>query len=215
MTARKAEFMRSRARRRVVRVRAIGLAACFAILAAAPSALADDEIEPTSVRVEQLADDAFARVSRGERAEALKLYVEADELAPSATLAFDIAWLYDTHLDAPALALEWYRRTMSAPDVTSELVSRARDRITALEAAIRAAATAASAAASSSPPRATTGAARTLRRLMVAAANVALVAGGSSIVAFGIGIRLRGRREEQGRRSRHYCDGDRCTIRAR
>lgn len=211
--AREPDFTRFRDRGRAVRVRAMGLAASFAIFAASPSALADDEIEPTSVRVEQLADDAFARVSRGEFAEALKLYLEANELAPSATIAFDVAWLYDTHLDAPALALEWYRRTMAAPDVTSELVSRARGRINALEAADRAAAIAASAAsaAPSPPARDDRNGAGGSPPSWSPLRTWALVAGGSSIVAFGIGTAFAVVAKNKDSEAGHYCDGDRCT----
>lgn len=115
------------------RLAVVAAALALAMMTASSSALADDEVDATSLRVEQLADDAFARAGRGAYKEALALYLQANDAAPSAALAFNIAWLYDKQLGAPALALDYYRRALAAPDVTRDLSARAEERIAALD----------------------------------------------------------------------------------
>jgi hypothetical protein len=174
----------------------------LAIASVAPRARADDEIDATSLRVERLADDAFARVGRGAYKEAVELYLQANEAAPSAVLAFDIAWLYDKHLGAPALALDYYRRALAGPDVTPDLVARAQDRIAVLEAAEKRA----DPVIAPLPPRATVpGAAWSPLRTW------ALVAGGAGLVAFGVGVGFAVAAKSKDDEAGQYCDGDRCT----
>ncbi|MDB4933482.1 MAG: hypothetical protein JWP87_454 [Labilithrix sp.] len=186
-------------------VRVSAFAAALAILSAAPSARADDEVDATTLRVERLADQAFANVERGAFAEALALYMQAIEVAPSSAIAFDIAWLYDHHLGSPALALDYYRRAVAAPDVTDELAARARGRIKALEAAQEARTLAASPATPARGPNADRGASWSPLRTW------ALFTGGTGLVALGVGaafaIVAKNKDDQAGR----YCDGDRCS----
>ena len=198
---------RSTTRRSLMRARtaAVAIGLGVAIVAAAPCARADDEIDPTSLRAEKLAEDAFVRASHGAHAEAVELYLQAHEAAPASALAFDIAWLYDQHLGAPALALDWYRRVLAAPDVTPELSARAQARVTSLDVSGKAAA----GSVASGPPRdergrGTTGSWSPLR-------TWAIVAGGAGLVALGVGTAFAIVAKNKDSEAAGYCDGDRCT----
>jgi tetratricopeptide (TPR) repeat protein len=178
----------------------------LAVMAASPKALADDEIDATSLRAERLAGDAFARASRGSYQEAVDLYLQANEAAPSAVLAFDIAWLYDKHLGAPALALAYYRRALAAPDMTPELAARAGERIAVLEAAAKASAAPVRVVAPPSKVDAKPGGGSwsPLR-------TWGLVAGGAGLVALGVGAAFAVVAKNKNDAAGQYCDGDRCT----
>jgi hypothetical protein len=181
----------------------LAFAVGLAITSASGSARADDEVDATSLRAEKLADDAFARASRGAYREAIELYVQANEVAPSAALSFDVAWLYDKHLAAPGLALEWYRRSVAAPDIAPGLRARAEERIAALESSEKTSAPGAS--TSPLPPKTETNGAWSPLRTW------AILAGGTGVVALGIGVGFAVVAKTKDTQAGRYCDGDRCT----
>lgn len=183
---------------------ALAFAVGLAIASAAGSARADDEIDATSLRAEKLADDAFSRASRGAYRDAIELYVQANEVAPSAALSFDVAWLYDKHLAAPGLALEWYRRSVAAPDVTPGLRARAEERIAALEAAPKTSGSGPSPSPLAPKPDTSGDSWSPLR-------TWAILTGGTGLVALGIGVGFAVVAKTKDTQAGRYCDGDRCT----
>jgi hypothetical protein len=183
-------------------------AIALAVTSATTSARAEDEIDASSLRAEKLADQAFGHVARGEYAQAVDLYVKANEAVPSAILSFDVAWLYDKSLASSLLALEWYRRALAMPDVTPELRARAAERITAIEAE-RAANGSVLAKRKVSPPpggegQPADGSWSPLR-------TWAILAGGTGVVALGIGVGFAVVAKTKDTQAGRYCDGDRCT----
>jgi hypothetical protein len=201
--------------------RAAAIAAALAVLSAAPCARADDEVDATTLRVEKLADDAAGRVARGAFGEALELYMQANEVAPSAVVAFDIAWLYDRHLGSPALALDYYRRCVAAPDVTSELAARAKERIAALEAHAPRAPSVGATAVGPVPEGGGGGAAGGAGAGGAGAGGAesswsplrtwAIFSGGTGLVALGVGVAFAVVAKNKDSEAGRYCDGDRCT----
>ena len=192
------------------RDRLVAFALGAALIALAPTVRADDELDATTLRVEALADDAFAHASRGAYAEAVELYLQAHAASPAAPLAFDIAWLYDRHLAAPALALAWYRRVVASPDVTPDLASDAADRIASLEAANRASTSSAGAARAPTDGDGVHGDAAS-RSTWSPLRTAAIVAGGAGLIALGIGTAFAVVAKNKDTQAGHYCDGDRCT----
>jgi hypothetical protein len=193
-------------RERATLANAGAVAVALAIAAASPCAHADDEVDAATLRVEKLADDAHARLTRGDFAGALELYIQANLVAPSSSVSFDIAWLYDHHLGSPALALDYYRRTVAAPDVTPELASRAQQRVRALEAAqVRPVAGGPVLGTPPSTERPDGSSSWSPLRTW------ALLAGGTGLAALGVGtafvIVAKNKDDQAGR----FCDGDRCT----
>ncbi|MDB4998246.1 MAG: putative rane protein [Myxococcaceae bacterium] len=189
------------------RFAAFALAA--ALVAFAPAAVADDDVDATSLRVEALSEDAFARASRGAYAEAVELYLQAHAALPAAPLAFDIALLYDKHLAAPALALAWYRRTAASADVTPDLASVAGERIAALEAASKTAAGSGASRGALEGDDAHRD--RASRSTWTPLHTTAVVAGGAGLVALGIATGFAIVAKNKDSQAGQYCDGDRCT----
>lgn len=85
-------------------------------------------------RGEVLAAQAFALYKQGFYRDAVRLYVQAHEIAPAAALLFNIARLYDQKLGQSDAALEYYRRALASTDLDPELAARARARSEALSA---------------------------------------------------------------------------------
>jgi tetratricopeptide (TPR) repeat protein len=83
-------------------------------------------------RSEMLATQAFALYKQGLYRDAVRLYVQAHEVAPAAALLFNIARLYDQKLGQPDAALDYYRRVLASADLDPALAARARARSEAL-----------------------------------------------------------------------------------
>jgi tetratricopeptide (TPR) repeat protein len=61
--------------------------------------------------------------------EAVRLYEEAYQIEPLATLLYNIAFIYDTHLGNQTLAGQYYRRYVNAPDAEKTAQVRAYERL--------------------------------------------------------------------------------------
>jgi tetratricopeptide (TPR) repeat protein len=81
---------------------------------------------------EALAKRAFDAYSKGDYTAALSLYQQALQISPAAALYFNIARIYDQKLPDPELAIEFYRKCLTAPDASPDLALKASARIQAL-----------------------------------------------------------------------------------
>jgi tetratricopeptide (TPR) repeat protein len=106
---------------------AIGVAIALS-LASAPSRAA-----PPKSEVEQLASEAYAQQAAGKYPEAIATYMKAYELSHAGAILFNIAMIYDRRLDEHALAIEFFRRYLQAPDAEAEFVKVATERVSALK----------------------------------------------------------------------------------
>jgi tetratricopeptide (TPR) repeat protein len=96
---------------------------------AAPPAPATPAAARPSPEVQAQAEAISAK---GDYAGALALYQQALQLAPAAALYFNVANIYDKKLPDPHLAIDFYRKCVSAADTTPELTLKATARIQAL-----------------------------------------------------------------------------------
>lgn len=110
------------------------------VLLSPAAALAEDPAPSTTQAeasgtgdAETLAARAYEAYSAGNYAEALALYQQALQFAPAAALYFNVANIYDKKLIDPHLAIEFYRKSISATDTTPELTLKATARIQALQ----------------------------------------------------------------------------------
>jgi tetratricopeptide (TPR) repeat protein len=103
---------------------------------------------------ESYAERAFGAYERGEYAEAVALYQQAYEAAPSADALYNIARVYDVGLRDRPLAINYYRRYLSDPGANPERIGRASQRLTQLREA-EASELAATPSPPASPPAAT------------------------------------------------------------
>jgi hypothetical protein len=86
------------------------------------------------VAAQQLAAQGFEAYKAGRYDTALQFYDQALEAHPAAALYFNVARIYETKLSAPDKAIEYYRKTIKAPDVTEALVEKSLARIRVLTA---------------------------------------------------------------------------------
>jgi hypothetical protein len=99
-------------------------------LAWVPSARAAGE--PTET-IEQLAEQAYSLQAAGKNAEAITVYLRAYEISKDAILLLNVATIYDRKMNEPALAAEYYRRYLIAPDAEGERVKGVTDRLAVLK----------------------------------------------------------------------------------
>lgn len=86
--------------------------------------------EPSPVVVaEQRAAEAFQAYTRKDYAVAVALYLEAYEAAPSGSMLYNIARIYDLKLADRPLAITYYRRYIAAPDGFTERIELANQRL--------------------------------------------------------------------------------------
>lgn len=111
------------------------LVVAFVVLVVPSRARAEDEIDAPTLRAEKLAADAEAKVAAGAYERAIELYTSAYEEHAAAVLLFDMAWIYDRHLNSRMEAIELYRRATAAGDLEPRLVKLANERLTELEGA--------------------------------------------------------------------------------
>ena len=90
------------------------------------------DAEATPRRAEELAAQAYELHGKGDYAEAIALYLKAYQSAPATPILFNIASIYDRKLHENALASDYYRRYLAAPDADPALVLRASERMAAL-----------------------------------------------------------------------------------
>jgi hypothetical protein len=112
-------------------VLASAVAASLACAALAPDArAAGDE---TTETVEQLAERAYSLQAAGKDAEAITIYLKVYDLSKDGILLLNVARIYDTKLHEPALAAEFYRRYLLAPDADADRVKKVTDRLAVLK----------------------------------------------------------------------------------
>ena len=134
-------------RRRSARVACAGATAVLALqLGTAPAHAAgperadptvstspDPAAHPPSPSAQELADRAYALHAAGDYAAAIATYLRAYDASNAAVTLLNIATIYDRRLHEPALAAEYYRRYLRAPDAEPSLVQKATERLTALK----------------------------------------------------------------------------------
>jgi tetratricopeptide (TPR) repeat protein len=102
---------------------------------AGPATPAEAPSDAERVRqIETLAADAQARYAEGRYPEAIKLYLQAYQLAPEAALLFNVAVIYDQQVRDPDIAIEYYRKYVTSPGADPDAVVQATERIEALKA---------------------------------------------------------------------------------
>lgn len=125
---------------------------------ATPPAPAGASAPAAPLTGEQLAAQAYELHTAGKYAEAIATYLRAYEVSNAAVTLLNIATIYDRKLHESALAAEFYRRYLGAPDAEPDLVQKATARLTALKAEESAAkaeaASAETSPAQSAPPAA-------------------------------------------------------------
>jgi hypothetical protein len=112
------------------------LAAAVAVLAAlslAPVRAAADEptstdASPVSV-AERRAAEAFQAYAKKDYPAAIALYLQAYDAAPSGSILYNIARIYDTKLHDRGQALAFYRRYVADPEAQPELVTVSNQRL--------------------------------------------------------------------------------------
>jgi len=139
--------VQQRLRRRSVRVACAGATAVLVLqLGAAPAYAAgperadaavstspDPTRHPPSSSAQELADRAYELHAAGEYAAAIATYLRAYDASNAGVTLLNIATIYDRKLHEPALAAEYYRRYLRAPDAEPSLVQKATERLTALK----------------------------------------------------------------------------------
>jgi len=89
--------------------------------------------DPTA-RAEWYSQRAEVAFEAGKFADAIKLYLDAYEAAPSASILYNVAFIYDRKLKDPELAIDYYERVARAQDADKALSDKARARAAALRA---------------------------------------------------------------------------------
>jgi hypothetical protein len=82
---------------------------------------------------ERIAAQGYELQATGRYAEAIAAYVKAYELSGAAAALFNVATIYDRRLRDRALAAEYYRDYVGAPDAEPALVERANARLAAMK----------------------------------------------------------------------------------
>jgi hypothetical protein len=78
---------------------------------------------------EQRAGEAFQAYTKGDFATAVGLYLSAYEAAPSGSILYNIARIYDLKLADRPLAINFYRRYIADPGAQAELIQVAKERL--------------------------------------------------------------------------------------
>ena len=103
------------------------------VLGGSPAAWAADESvapDPASVAVaERRAAEAFQAYAKKEYAAAVDLYLEAYAAAPSGSILYNIARIYDLKLHNRSLAITFYRRYIGDPGAQTELIETSNQRL--------------------------------------------------------------------------------------
>lgn len=102
------------------------------VVGLAPLARAEEPVVGISASValsERRAADAFQAYAKEDYALAVALYLDAYDAAPSASILYNIARVYDTKLGNHPQAINFYRRYIAAPGTRVELVQIANQRL--------------------------------------------------------------------------------------
>jgi len=104
-----------------------------ALLVSASRAAETPPRDPTA-RAEWLSNQAETAFSEKRFADAIRLYLDAWEAAPAASILYNVAFIYDKRLSDPELAIDYYERAARSPDADQALIDKARQRVAALRA---------------------------------------------------------------------------------
>jgi hypothetical protein len=119
-----------------IRLWAMIAAAALALqLAGAPAHAAGPAPDPSA---EELAEQAYKLQQAGKFAEAIGTYVRAYNLSPMGAILFNVATLYDHKLHERALAMEYFRRYLQAPDADPGFIKKATERLSVLKTEVEA-----------------------------------------------------------------------------
>jgi hypothetical protein len=111
---------------------ALAIVLIFAI-AASPARAADAGAPPPALSAEQLADRAYELHAAGRYVESIAMYLKAYEASNAGVTLLNVATIYDRKLHERALASDYYRRYLRAPDAEPDLVQKANRRLAALK----------------------------------------------------------------------------------
>lgn len=173
--------------------------------------------KPDSKASEEYAAQGYEAYNKGDFAAAVGFYQKAYQAAPSGTILFNIAKIYDQKLGELDLAADFYRRYLRAPDAEAELVRRANERLAAIRALKDAqsappAASAAPPPASTSPPAHSPPAEPAATRVRYSTSAIVLAgAGGVGLVVGSVfGFRALSKKSDADK----HCSGSECTSQA-
>ncbi len=113
---------------------ALVAATVSAVTLAAPVYAADPPPTDPTARAEWLSGQAELAFSEKRFADAIRLYLDAWEAAPAASILYNVAFIYDKRLDDPELAIDYYERAAGSPDADADLKTKAGVRVAALRA---------------------------------------------------------------------------------
>lgn len=85
---------------------------------------------------EEIAAQANAEYKAGNHLKAVELYREAYSVSRATAILYNIALIYDRKLDDEALAMEFYRQYLAAPDADPKAASKATVRLQELKAEV-------------------------------------------------------------------------------
>ena len=131
--------MQSRLGRRRAKASFFAVAASLALGLTTPRAQGSeaeaDAAVPTesAADAEQIASRAYELQAAGRYDEAIAAYLKAYELSSAGAALLNVATIYDRRLHDRALAADYYRRYVRAPDADPPLVERANGRLAVLE----------------------------------------------------------------------------------
>jgi tetratricopeptide (TPR) repeat protein len=191
----------------------MGAALCLS----APAASAD-EPPPLSADValsERLAARAFEAYGQKDYPNAVHLYRQALEAAPSADIVYNLARVYDNGLRDRALAIRFYSRYVEDPGAVPSRIEIAHRRLAELRAAERAASVAALERGAPEPQAAVSPAAAAPGVVGAGGSSTALtagaiVAGSVGLVGVGVGVAFGITAKNDLEESERYCDGNQC-----
>ena len=109
---------------------AVAVAALLSTLS--PPATADETEPPAPASValaERRAADAFQAYTKKEYAAAIALYLEAYDAAPSGSILYNIARIYDLKVHNRPLAITFYRRYIADAGAQADLVELSNERL--------------------------------------------------------------------------------------
>lgn len=89
----------------------------------------DEKLGEEGSEVEQLAAQARSAYQAGDFRGALNLYLKAYEMAPSASILYNVAVIHDRKLNEKDMAIDFYLKCIKSPDADPGIVRRATERI--------------------------------------------------------------------------------------
>lgn len=106
----------------------------LALAASVPARAGEAPPKDPTARAEWYSSRAELAFEGGRFNDAIKLYLDAYEASPSASILYNVAFIYDRRLKEPELAVDYYERVAAAPDADKALADKARARVTTLRA---------------------------------------------------------------------------------